>query len=96
MKTDAEEKGTLIQIILMLEAVTPVMTWRIEQMMLEVVHACISSDMTRVVWMPAMLQCGKQMEKVPNYYFSWAVSFQKQRQIWDDYCGDVSRGDTTW
>ena len=94
MKRDAEEKGTSIQIILMLEAVTPVMTWNMKQMMLEVVHACIASDVTRVVWMPAVLWCGKWMEKVPHYYFSWVVSFQKQRQIWDAPCGNVSRGST--
>jgi hypothetical protein len=31
--------------------------------------------------MAAILQCGKQMEKLPHYYFSWIVSFQKQRYV---------------
>jgi hypothetical protein len=26
-----------------------------------------------------VLRCGKQMEKLPHYHFSWIVSFQKQR-----------------
>ena len=31
--------------------------------------------------MAAVQRCGKQMEKLPNYYISWIVSFQKQRYI---------------
>jgi len=31
--------------------------------------------------MAAVLRCGKQMEKLPHYYFSWIVSSQKQRYI---------------
>jgi hypothetical protein len=30
-----------------------------------------------VVSTAAVLQCGKQMEKLPHYNFSWAVSLQK-------------------
>jgi len=29
--------------------------------------------------MAVVLRCGKQMEKLPHYHFSWIVSFQKQR-----------------
>ena len=29
--------------------------------------------------MVVVLQCGKQVEKLPHYHFSWIVSFQKQR-----------------
>jgi len=29
--------------------------------------------------MAAVLRCGKQMEILPHYYFSWIISFQKQR-----------------
>jgi len=29
--------------------------------------------------MAAILRCGKQMEILPHYYFSWIISFQKQR-----------------
>jgi hypothetical protein len=34
-----------------------------------------------VVCAAAVLRCGKQIEKLPHYYFSWIVSFQKQRYI---------------
>jgi len=39
----------------------------------------IATGMTRVVSTAAVLRCGKQMEILPHYYFSWIVSFQKQR-----------------
>ena len=32
-----------------------------------------------MVWTAVVLWCGKQMEKLPHYHFSWIVSFQKQR-----------------
>jgi len=31
--------------------------------------------------MAAVLRCGKKMEKLPHYYFSWIVSFQKQSYV---------------
>ena len=37
-----------------------------------------SNRHTRVIWKAAVLLCGKQMEKLPHYYFSWIVSFQKR------------------
>jgi hypothetical protein len=33
-----------------------------------------------VVSTAAVLRCGKQMEKLPHYNFSWTVSLQKQRK----------------
>jgi len=42
--------------------------------------------------MAAVLQCGKQMEKLPHYYFSWIVSFQKQRYMRDASSGDKATG----
>ena len=58
----------------------------------EMVQDCLASGMTRVVWTAAVLRCGKQMEKLPNYYFSWIVAFQKPRYI---YMQDASSGDKT-
>jgi hypothetical protein len=55
------------------EAATSVVTWSTEQMMLEMVHDRVATVVTRVVWKAAVLQCGKQMEKLPHYYFSWIV-----------------------
>jgi len=49
--------------------------------MLEMVLDHIATGVTRVVWTAAVLRCGKEMEKLPHYYFSWIVSFQKQRYI---------------
>jgi hypothetical protein len=48
-------------------------------MMLEMVHDRATTGMTRVV----SEACGKQVEKLPYYYFSWGVSFRKQRQTRD-------------
>jgi hypothetical protein len=59
------------------EAVTSVATWSTEQMMLEMVYDRVATGVTRVVWTAAVLRCGKQMEKLPPYYVSWMVSFQK-------------------
>jgi hypothetical protein len=33
---------------------------------------------TRVVWTAAVPRCGKQIEILPHYYFSWIVSFQNR------------------
>jgi len=46
--------------------------------MLEMVQDRIATGMTRVDWTAAVLRCWKQVEKLPHYYFSWTVSFQKQ------------------
>jgi hypothetical protein len=52
------------------------------------VHDRRAAGVTTVVWTAAVLRCGKQMEKLPHYHFSWIVSLQEQRQMWDDLCGD--------
>ena len=61
------------------EAASSVAAWSTEQMILEMVQVCIATVVTRVVWTAVVLRCGKQMEKLPHYHFSWIVSFQKQR-----------------
>jgi hypothetical protein len=43
------------------------------------VHDRIAAGEATVVSTAAVLQCGKQMEKLPHYNFSWTVSLQKQR-----------------
>jgi hypothetical protein len=43
-------------------------------MMLEIVHDRVATGVTRVVGTVDVLRCGKQMEKLPHYYFSWIVS----------------------
>jgi hypothetical protein len=35
----------------------------------------IATGVTRVVWTADVLRCGKQIEILPHYYFSWIVSF---------------------
>jgi hypothetical protein len=45
--------------------------------MVEMVHNCIAAGETTVVSTAAVLRCGKQMEKLPYYNFSWTVSLQK-------------------
>jgi hypothetical protein len=47
--------------------------------MVEMVHDRIAAGETIVVSTAAVLRCGKQMEKLPHYNFSWIVSLQKQR-----------------
>jgi hypothetical protein len=44
--------------------------------MFEMVHDCIATGETTVVSTAAVLRSGKQMEKLPHYNFSWAVSLQ--------------------
>jgi len=58
-------------------------------MMLEMVQVRIATGVTRVVLTAVVLRCGKQMEKLPHYHFSWIVSFQKQRY----HMRDASSGD---
>jgi hypothetical protein len=51
--------------------------------MVEMVHDRIAAGETTVVSTAAVLRCGKQMEKLPHYNFSWIVSLQKQRNsVW--------------
>jgi hypothetical protein len=50
------------------------------------VHDRIAAGETTVVPTAAVLRCGKQMEKLPHYNFSWTVSHQK-------YMRDASSGD---
>jgi hypothetical protein len=47
--------------------------------MVEMVHDRIAAGETIVVPTAAVLRCGKQMEKLPHYNFSWIVSLQKHR-----------------
>jgi hypothetical protein len=51
---------------------------------LKMVQVRIATGVTRVIWTAVVLRCGKQMEKLPRYHFSWMISFQKQRF---DFCG---------
>jgi hypothetical protein len=44
--------------------------------MVEMVHDRIAAGETTVVSTAAVLRCGKQMEKLPYYNFSWTVSLQ--------------------
>jgi hypothetical protein len=44
--------------------------------MVEMVHNRIAAGETTVVSTAAVLRCGKQMEKLPHYNFSWTVSLQ--------------------
>jgi hypothetical protein len=70
------------------EAASSVATWSTEQMMLEMVQVRIATGVTRVVWTAVVLRCGKQMEKLPHYHFSWIVSFQKLRYHVCEMLGD--------
>jgi hypothetical protein len=45
--------------------------------MVEMVHDRIAAGETTVVSTAAALRCGKQMEELPHYNFSWTVSLQK-------------------
>jgi hypothetical protein len=49
--------------------------------MVEMVHDRIAAGETTVVSTAAVQRCGKQMENLPHYNFSWTVSLQKQRNI---------------
>jgi hypothetical protein len=42
--------------------------------MVEMVHDRIAAGETTVVLTATVLRCGKQMEKLPHYNFSWTVS----------------------
>jgi hypothetical protein len=44
--------------------------------MVEMAHDRIAAGETTVVSTAAVLRCGKQMEKLPYYNFSWRVSLQ--------------------
>jgi hypothetical protein len=50
------------------------------------VHDRIAAGETTVVSTAAVLRCGKQMEKLPHYNFSWTVALQKNMR-------DASSGD---
>jgi hypothetical protein len=49
--------------------------------MVEMVHDGIAAGETTVDSTAAVLRCGKQMEKLPHYNFSWTVSLQKICEI---------------
>jgi hypothetical protein len=62
--------------------------------MVEMVHDRIAAGETTVVSTAALLRCGKQMEKLPHYNFSWTVSLQKHRKsIWKRLwtCGETDK-----
>jgi hypothetical protein len=61
----------------MSEAATSVATRSTERWMVEMVHDRIAAGETTVASMAAVLWCGKQMEKLPHYNFSWTVCLQK-------------------
>jgi hypothetical protein len=63
--------------------------------MVEMVHDRIAAGETTVVSTAAVLRCGKQMEKLPHYYFSWKVSLQKQRTQFGRGYGPVARQTNT-
>jgi hypothetical protein len=44
--------------------------------MVEMVHDRIAAGEATVVSTGAVLRCGKQMEKLSHYNFSWTVSLQ--------------------
>jgi hypothetical protein len=48
------------------------------------------SDVTTAVWTAAVLRCGQQTEKLPHFYFSWLIAFQKQTGILAKISGIVS------
>jgi hypothetical protein len=45
------------------------------------VHDRIAAGETTVVSTAAVLRCGKKMEKLPHYNFSWIVSLSQDRPI---------------
>jgi hypothetical protein len=55
------------------------------------VNGRIATGETTAVSTAAVLRCGKRMEKLPHYYFSWTVSFQKFGRGY----GPVARQTTT-
>jgi hypothetical protein len=57
--------------------------------MVEMVHDRIAAGETTVVSTAAVLRCGKQMEKLPHYYFSWTVSLKKTLSL--EEAMDLSR-----
>ena len=61
------------------EAASSVATWSTEQMMFKMVQVRTATGVTRMVWTAVVVRCGKEMEKLPHYCFSWIVFFQKQR-----------------
>jgi hypothetical protein len=44
--------------------------------------------MAKVVWTAVVLRCGKKMETLPHYHFSWIVCFQKLRYHVCEMLGD--------
>jgi hypothetical protein len=58
--------------------------------MVEMVHDRIAAGETTVTSTAAVLRCGKQMEKLPHYNFSWTVSLQKQK-LSSEEAMDLSR-----
>jgi hypothetical protein len=59
--------------------------------MVEMVHDRIAAGETTVVSTAAVLRCGKQVEKLPHYNFSWIVSLQKTEKLSLEGTMDLSR-----
>jgi hypothetical protein len=55
------------------------------------VHDRIAAGETTVVSTAAVLRCGKQMEKLPHYDFSWTVSPKTEKHIIKGNIGGSSR-----
>jgi hypothetical protein len=59
--------------------------------MVEMVHDRIAAGDTTVVSTAAVLRCGKQMENLPHYNFSWTISLQKTEKLSLEEAMDLSR-----
>jgi hypothetical protein len=63
--------------------------------MVEMVHDRIAAGETTAVSTAAVLRCGKQMEKLPHYNFSWqSLSKNRETQFGRGY-GPVARQTNT-
>ena len=79
----------------MSEAASSVATWSTEQRMLKMVQVRTATGVTRVVWTAVVMGCGKQMEKLPHYHFSWMTlrtgedTLIWKRRLWIALCGGI-------
>jgi hypothetical protein len=58
--------------------------------MVEMVHDRIAAGETTVVSTTVVLRCGKQMEKLPHYNFSWTVSPKNMLKLKIALLGELS------
>jgi hypothetical protein len=65
-------------------------------MMLEMVHNRTATGVTTAALTAAVLRSGKQMRKLPRYYFSCKASFKKDKDklLRKDRRNDKSEGNT--